>query len=455
VTGHPLRVAIVSREYPPFYGGGIGTYARCIVPALVDAGVRVHVITQAYDRTQPRCEFGRGVTVHRVPAPVRMGGWTNTAIRFAEGAARKVDELWARGEIDIVEYPECEAAGSVAMLGICGTPAAPERGSRPPTIVQLHTPSEQLFALGSLSSRVFDASLSVYFDLERLAIEKADCVLAPSAFIANWAADRYDLPRVPDVIPYAAEPPEAPLPQPVQSDPPCVLYAGRLEPRKGVEPLCIAWNRVAAAHPNAQLVMAGADTSGAPDGGSMRAYLSEVLTPEAGRRVRFLGRISATVLREQAARSDLCVIPSLWENFPNTCIEAMSNGRAVLASDNGGMREMFEGTNAGQTFRAGDPDDLAARMIGMLAEGREQLHRRGTEGFEWITKICNPATIAALRIEHFRRVIGEASCRKDAGSGLGFWKRMERTLSGTRGEDLPALPAEIARWVGAERGVMV
>ena len=192
----PLRIAIVSREHPPFYGGGIGSYARWIVPALTDAGVRVHVITEAHDRLRPRVETDGLATVHRVPLAIGRGGWTSAASRFSINAGRCAARLWRTGRIDLVEFAECEAAGAAMLLTRHGS-------DRPPTVVQLHTPSEQLFVLRSLSARALDASLVAYFHAERLAMRLADGILAPSAFIADWAEAHFGLPRGPAVIPYA------------------------------------------------------------------------------------------------------------------------------------------------------------------------------------------------------------------------------------------------------------
>ena len=440
-----LRVAIVSREYPPFYGGGIGTYARWIVPALENAGVRVHVVTQAYDKVRPRVEVDGRVTIHRVPMGTGRGGWTNAAMRFSVRAGRVVSALHRSGQIDAAEFAECEGAGLASLL--CDR-------QRPPTIVQLHTPSEQLFVLRSLSSVELDRAHRVYFDAERLTLRMADEVLAPSRFIANWAHDHYGLAQIPSVIPYATGQLPPPSPPAQDNGVLTVFYAGRIEPRKGVESLVLAFNRVAERHPRAELRLAGADTSGAPDGGSMRAYLQSLIEPHARERVRFLGRLAADSMRDEYARASVCVIPSLWENFPNTCIESMSHARAVLVSDQGGMMEMVGESEAGRTYAAGDEADLARVLGEMLAEPRDRLIERGRIARERIAYLCDPKRIGVQRIEHFRAVIERAKRTRRLGGAdgvLGSWVRLERACAGDDpGFELPPVSAGVRRWVERE-----
>ncbi len=443
----PLCLALVSREYPPFYGGGIGTYARWIVPALANAGVRVHVVTEVHDATHPRVEVSGNVTTHRVPLAIGRGGWTSGAARFSINAGRKIDELKRRGEISIAEFAECEAAAAALLL----LQSSRRIGQRVPTLIHLHTPSEMLFVLRSLSSRALDQSLSSYFIAERLALRLADRIGAPSRFIADWAHEHYDLSEHPAVIPYAL-PPAHRAPPPARA--PTVLYVGRIEPRKGVEPLLLGWKRVLAQHPGAQLRLAGADTAGAPDGGSLRAYLLELLTPDERRSVRFLGRLNSDALHEEYANAAICVIPSLWENFPNTCIESMTHARAVAVSDHGGMIEMIEGTDAGLAFAAGDPQDLANCLSSMLNEGLPRLAQRGRAARQRITNLCDPDRVAEQRIELYCSTIARSAANKNDANSSQFqtmfteWKRAESVVAGNLDDiDLPTPGPEIARWV--------
>lgn len=440
----PLSIAIVSREYPPFYGGGIGTYARWIVPALADVGVRVHVITQAYDRTHPRTSIDGRVTVHRIPVGMGKGGWPNAALRFSIQAGRLVSTLYRQGRIGIAEFAECEA-GAFALLGL--------GRERPPVIVQLHTPSEQLFVLRSLSTQTMDVPHRIYFESERLAMHLADEILAPSHFIADWAHEQFAFPRKPTVIPYATGVLPAPPDSSCMNDDAVVFYAGRIEPRKGVESLILGFNAVAREHPNASLRLAGGDTSGAPEGGSMRAYLEELIEPHARGRVQFLGRLDREELDAEYARASLCVIPSLWENFPNVCIESMSSARAVLVSDQGGMREMVGDTRGGETFRAGDVDDLARAMRSMLRESRQELVERGEVARARIESMCHPKRIAEARIAHAHQVIdrNRSSRIKSTGNIKSAWVGIERALENEPHTfELPPITDQLAKWVERE-----
>ncbi len=433
-----LGVALVSREYPPFFGGGIGTYARWAVPALRDAGVRVHVVTEAHDATEPRVTVDRGVTVHRVPMGIGRGGWTNAALRFSINAGRRVATLAAAGELDVAEFAECEAAGVATGL------MRRERSSVP-FLVHLHTASEQLLALRSLPGKRLDASMAAYIQAERLALASADRVVAPSLFIASWATARYGLPEVPTVIPYAI----GPIPR--ETEPSAeerVLFVGRIEPRKGVEVLARAWPRVLSRCPGATLHLAGADTSGAQGGGSMRAFLESLWDAETRATVRFMGRLRASAVARAYRDASVCVVPSLWENFPNTCIEAMTHARSVVVSETGGMAEMIGETRAGRVFCSGDPDSLAEALVVQLQAGPERWASDGRVARSRIAELCDPARVAAARVALYQETVERARRGSPARAGaLRSWLGIERIAAGEVPDSLvPALSGGAARW---------
>jgi glycosyltransferase involved in cell wall biosynthesis len=446
-------VALVSREYPPFFGGGIGTYARHIAPALAQAGVSVHVITESHDASCGRVETDGRVTVHRIPFVQAGPGWGTAAARFSCEAARTVMRLWRRGAISVAEFAECEAAG-VAM-----TAMGRVTRERPATVVHLHTPTEVLAGLGSVSTGPSRAVFAAYMASERLSVAHADLVTAPSRFIAEWVARWYRLAVMPTVIPYA-------VPTAVSDTAPIrgrrVLYMGRIEPRKGVEPLIRAWTRVARACPSVELRLAGADTGSPIFGGSVRAYLESIIPPDVRTSVRFLGRLDRSRLDREIAEAALCVVPSLWENYPNTCIEAMQRGRPVVVSSEGGMREMVGATEAGLVFPTGDHDACAQAILTLVREHDDELEHRGRVGRERILAECDPRQVAAARIDAYTRALRRPS-GSDASERLAAWRDLSRVgravASGDDGPEWLPAPARsfaspLSKRAAAEEGAV-
>lgn len=114
------------------------------------------------------------------------------------------------------------------------------------------------------------------------------------------------------------------------------LYFGRLSKEKGIEVLL---------ETKENIKVAGTG----PLENSLKAKY-----PKA----KFLGFKSGKELEDLIAKSRAVVIPSLWlENMPFSMLEAMSYGKAVIASDLGGLPEILGG-GAGYLFPAGDSRGL-------------------------------------------------------------------------------------------------
>jgi glycosyltransferase involved in cell wall biosynthesis len=73
-------------------------------------------------------------------------------------------------------------------------------------------------------------------------------------------------------------------------------------------------------------------------------------------------------LIEYYQQARLTIIPSLFENFPYTCLEAMSCGCPVIASRVGGLPEMIEEGISGLLFQPDDGEELAKKILLLLAD---------------------------------------------------------------------------------------
>lgn len=392
-----LRIVLVSREFPPDHGGGIGAYAARMVPALAEAGASVHVITRRLRSGESELEPVQGVTLHRVEMGDRSG---ESCLRASLVVAQKLVELVRGGGIDAIEFAEYEAMGS-AWLALR---SLDERAARVPVAVHLHSPTELNAELNGQDPASLDRWMRELIEAERRCIVLADGVCAPGGFMAEWAQDRFGLDDRPTVIPYAASGVSV---IPVSGESRIVLYAGRLEQRKGVDTLIRAWNRAGAKHPDWTLRLVGADTNTAPGGGSCREWLESLLDPALKGRTVFVGAVDGRELERERSGAALAVIPSRWENFPNTCIEAMASGLPIVASDHGGMAEMLglgamggaqEG-HCGCVIAAGDDAGLADALGRWMRRDEAERREAGAAARERIGELCDPRTIAARRIE--------------------------------------------------------
>ena len=85
--------------------------------------------------------------------------------------------------------------------------------------------------------------------------------------------------------------------------------------------------------------------------------------------VRFLGALPPAEVARQLAGADLFLLPSLYEGGPPLALmEAMASGLPAVATDVLGVRELVAGSETGTVVPVGDPAQLAAAAIELLAD---------------------------------------------------------------------------------------
>src|SRR5207302_11498188 len=120
--------------------------------------------------------------------------------------------------------------------------------------------------------------------------------------------------------------------------PPRVLFAGVLEPYKGVDVLIDAWRRVIGACPEAELVVAG--------DGTHAAQLRSAAGDLSG--VRFVGHVDRDALRELLDEAWFLVLPSRSEGLGRIVLEAFARNRPVLGASVGGIPELVRPGSTGE-----------------------------------------------------------------------------------------------------------
>jgi glycosyltransferase involved in cell wall biosynthesis len=104
--------------------------------------------------------------------------------------------------------------------------------------------------------------------------------------------------------------------------------------------------------------------------------------------VRFLGRLDADQIADLYRSADLMLNPSLVDNSPNSVIEALACGIAVLSSNVGGIPDLVQDGVDAVLLPPGDPQLFSQQAVAILNNStlRQRLVQNGfikTSRFAW------------------------------------------------------------------------
>jgi glycosyltransferase involved in cell wall biosynthesis len=162
-----------------------------------------------------------------------------------------------------------------------------------------------------------------------------------------------------------------------------LLFVGTLSYRKGIDTLLQALSLLSNST-NVHLHVAG-------EGPMKDKALSYTEEKGLRDRVTFHGYIQD--VKKMMRKTDLVVIPSRFDSFPNVGLEAMGVGTPFITSDTEDLRSAFEEST--QYVPPGDPDKLAAKIDSLQRPGpyrtlRDQcLTHRKKFCFDWIEQFEN------------------------------------------------------------------
>jgi glycosyltransferase involved in cell wall biosynthesis len=143
------------------------------------------------------------------------------------------------------------------------------------------------------------------------------------------------------------------------SAPRTITSVANLRPEKGHDVLLAAAAQVCREHPNVRFQLAG--------DGPMRPQLEQQARDLGiGPNVAFLGHRED--VPELLAHSDLFVLPSRTEAFPNGLVEAMAAGLPCIASSVGGILELLQHDTNGLLVPVGDAASMAAAISALLRD---------------------------------------------------------------------------------------
>ncbi len=404
----PLRICLVSKEYPPEGKGGIANYVRLLAQGLSEEGHDVTVIAGPAENgsgTRSSSSSSQAPQLYRVenrrlalPPPIR---------RKARGIWNQLERSWAvdreiarleraQGPFDVVEMPNWGAEG----LCYCFRPRAP-------LVIRLSTPLAQVSSLKGERSNRLGLRLACF--LESLPARRGACIIANSEFIANYCTELYRIPKAkPCVIPHGIPAPASP-PVKIASngEEVTILYVGRLERRKGIDRLLQAVPAVSSRAQNCKFVIAGADIGEAPRRKTYQGYFESFATMAARKATTFLGHVDENTLSRLYADCDIFVAPSLSESFGLIYLEAMAHAKPVVAFRAGGVPEVVVHNETGILVELDNVHELANALLSLI-EGVEMRQEMGNRGYNRVRTRFTVRRMVEETVACYRQVIAES-----------------------------------------------
>ncbi len=160
---------------------------------------------------------------------------------------------------------------------------------------------------------------------------------------------------------------------------PTVLFVGGFEPRKGLEHLILAMERIHRVMPEAKLRVVAKTGFRGTDTEEWFRLLAD--RARVGHAVEFLQSIGQDELLQCYSDSDVVVLPSRNEGWGLSLMEAMACGKPTVATRVGGIPELVRDGVDGVLVDPGDTARLAEAITGLLRDG-DMRSRMGAAGRE-------------------------------------------------------------------------
>jgi glycosyltransferase involved in cell wall biosynthesis len=400
-----MRIAFLTPEFvtEKNFDGGLANYLGHVTHALVQRGHQVEVFVTS--ETPGRFEH-QGVMVHRVvPQGFRGFRLVNAGLRRLRlptfyqtqdmmAVAYSLDRA-LRSRAREVRFDVVQAA-SFRATGLWAT-----HRSVAPVVVRISSYAP-FWTQAYNTPRTLDHRFRDW--LEIVAIRRCPWRYAPSRFMADTLA-RSERLQVEVVEP------------PVQLDhvvldeqvadtltdwPGYVLHFGTLGRLKGSGVLAEAVHPLLKTMPGFHLVLAGKVMD---EAGRCLINLAQRYPDQ----VRYLGVLPAVQLYPVVHNARLVVLPSLIDNLPNTCLEAMALGRIVIATRGVSFEQLIEEERSGLLVEPGDVGALRSAIVQAWQMSAEELVQIRAAAKERIARLHPDITIPKLEAFYAAAMAGKRS----------------------------------------------
>jgi D-inositol-3-phosphate glycosyltransferase len=366
-------------------GGGMNVYVRELSAALARSGVNCEVFTRADSEDCPATvKVEPGFRVHHIPAgplgPVAKEQLPDLVPAWTSGVADRLALLAASGRtVDAIH-------ANYWLSGLAGHTLKHELDV--PLMVTFHT-------LDRVKADVSPEELSAAEPARRAQSEAeivgcADAIVTSCSVEAEQLVELYDAPpeRIVIVAPgmdHAFFSPgdraQARRAVGLPEHDPVVLFAGRIQPLKGLTVAVDALAQMRSDGVAAAMLVVLGGPSGPHGLEELAAVHARIAAHDLEGAVRMLPPQRHEMLSSYYRAANVCVVPSHSESFGLVALEAAACGVPVVAAAVGGLTTLVDHQRTGYLVEGRDPADYAGPLAAILTN-RALAARLGQAGAE-------------------------------------------------------------------------
>lgn len=392
-----MKYWLLTTEYPPQYGGGIGTYVHCTANMLSNNGHDVTVFIYDIGILNDKITVENNIRLVRF-VPNRTG--TTKFLGFQanisyEYAAIVGEYIRTEGPPAIIESQEY--LGIAYYLQQFKWMGYKDYASLD-ILITCHAPSFLYLEYNHVPIYAFPQFWTG--EMEKSSILCADILISPSYYLIKEIQKRMGKELTP--VQYVRNPvPVTNQTISIRRKSNFIVCFGKLSPLKGTFTLLQyfkdLWDN-GFEHP--LYIIGSTNNMFHPEGKTMGDIVIEKYSYYIKKHLLVLeGEQPPDTVIKLLEQAHLVIVPSLVDNLPYTVLEAMHLGKIVLASKQGGQSEVIQNGVNGFLFDHQITDDFSRQLRHILSLDSETLNQVSENAQKTIHKDYTPAVIYQNKIQ--------------------------------------------------------
>ena len=339
-------IGFLTTEYPGITSnyGGIGTSIKDLSDFLRDR--RLIPVIILVNNDEDSFQNLDGISIVKIKR-IRIPGLTAYLTGFK--ISKVVNDLVRHGKVEVLEVPDWTGLSAFVKVNC-------------PIVMRLHG-SETYFKFMEGKAAKFR-----YRFLEQRAFFGADNLISVSRFTANVTNQIFNSNRIMEIIPNAVDSVLF-VPSEIVAGQQTVLYFGTLARKKGVLELPSIFSAIQNIQADTHFLIIGRDN---PDDHTSSKSTWDLMNNkfhELGvSNVTYIPGIPRQELIHYIHHASVCVFPSYAEALPVSWLEAMSCGKAIVASNIGWSSEIIADGHNGFLVHPSNHKGFADKILTLLSD---------------------------------------------------------------------------------------